>query len=740
MLLLALNACGTREDLDETDQISLLDAPKLDSIAAAPPRTAPTDAAIALGQSSAAPAFSEPSVPTTDVTDLRISARSKVSAINRAQNSNLEMTAISPDRMVSFNFRDSEMAGVVKAVANQIGNLSVTVTDTSLDRISFVAGPIPLRMALVELANTLQEYGFTLERHGTDLTLKATESTSPAQSGQALLRPSFISIASLTRILQGGYPDLRITPLEPEQSISISGRPDQIEAAQALMRIVDSRPIGQGAASLIPLTVASAANVLREAQSLADRLRPTAGLHMIPLQRANAILVTGRNDADVVWLSAWLKRLDVAAEQRQTVRVIPVLHRTAAPVALIVKSLLDPKPAAEGNGLAPGLAPSGAGAAVPSSLSGSAFLSKPGAPSVGVNSGNRPTPTEGAPPGIAGEMPIIDDQRGLDQAGMETPFRISTDVARNTIVVSGTPEQMTTVTALIRALDRPGRQIFLQAAIIEVTLTNDYQFGIDFLLGSKKGALGQASSIGAGGGFAGNSSGGLSLTPASSFGNGLGFIINSTDLKMILSAIGSRSAVRLLSAPRLLVAENEDGHIQVGDQVPVLTQTQESIATSTPTTTNSITYVDTGIILDVTPRVGADQSVTLKIAQQAATAVTTDSSTINSPTIQKRQLTSTVSVNSGQTVALGGLMQVQTTRTKTSVPLLGDLPYVGSLFRTDSDKKTRTELLVLLTPRVIDMPQDLNDLTRELQAKISALDLDDEANFGNAAQEGKLAP
>src|SRR5262249_46638536 len=157
-------------------------------------------------------------------------------------------------------------------------------------------------------------------------------------------------------------------------------------------------------------------------------------------------------------------------------------------------------------------------------------------------------------------------------------------------------------------------------------------------------------------------------------------------------------------APKVLVLNNHTAALQVGDEVPILqaqvTSTTGSIDGSLPVT-NEVDYRDTGVILNVTPRVNDSGLVLLDISQEVSDVSTTTSSAINSPTIAERKIASSIAVQDGQTIALGGLIRDKDTQEKTGIPYLNDIPYLGFLFGNTNGEHDRTELLVLLTPRVV---------------------------------------
>jgi general secretion pathway protein D len=170
-----------------------------------------------------------------------------------------------------------------------------------------------------------------------------------------------------------------------------------------------------------------------------------------------------------------------------------------------------------------------------------------------------------------------------------------------------------------------------------------------------------------------------------------------------------------------MVRDNQPARIQVGDQVPVLTQQAVSTITPGAPIVNSVQYIDAGVILEVTPHVNASGLVSLDIAQQISTPVRTETSNIDSPSIQQRMIETSVAVQSGDVVALGGLISDRETKGGQGLPALRRIPVFGSLFGTKGRDSARTELLVLLTPKVIRDSEEAREVTYEIGTRMRAL-------------------
>ena len=201
------------------------------------------------------------------------------------------------------------------------------------------------------------------------------------------------------------------------------------------------------------------------------------------------------------------------------------------------------------------------------------------------------------------------------------------------------------------------------------------------------------------------------------------------DVRLLLTAEANKNKVNVLSSPSLMVLNNQEATIKVGDQVPILTG-QYGNFTGTGTTItgnpvyssyNSVNYRDTGVLLTVRPRVNAGGLVIMDLEQAVDDVKEQTSGNINSPTITQRQIRSSVAVASGETLVLGGLIKEQTGNNRSGIPLLHDLPIIGSLFGSTNKTFARTELVVLLTPRVVENRGSAREITNEFRRKLTGL-------------------
>ena len=254
----------------------------------------------------------------------------------------------------------------------------------------------------------------------------------------------------------------------------------------------------------------------------------------------------------------------------------------------------------------------------------------------------------------------------------------------------------------LKVLDVPQAQVVIEAMVAEVTLGDDLSHGVEAFLTAQgldvsSSASGTASSR-TGGGFL-----------RAQFG------VPGAKADVILQALQNVTNVKIISTPYLTVVDGKKAKLVIGDQIPFSTVTQTAQLTGTTTVTQQITVKDTGVVLEVTPRIRADNSVVLGINQSVSSAKNNDTVGGLTPTIATRSVQSDVIVQSGSTIMLAGLVQESTNLTESGIPVARSIPVIGDLFKQRVDKATRSELIVLITPRVIRRSIELENITRQMR-------------------------
>jgi len=296
--------------------------------------------------------------------------------------------------------------------------------------------------------------------------------------------------------------------------------------------------------------------------------------------------------------------------------------------------------------------------------------------------------------------------------------KIIADEVNNALIIMATAQDYTVVQSVLKQLDVMPLQVLIDATIVEVTLKDELKYGIKWFLTHNNGGENAASSGGqdffadALKTAAGVSTGGL----------GYAFISDSGDIGAVLEAAATDNIANVISSPSIMVLNNQEATIQVGVEVPILSSASTNTSGGVdPIVTNTIQMRDTGITLKVKPRVNANGLVIMEIDQKADDVLDTSTSGIDSPSFQQRQIQSTVAVQSGETIVLGGLISENDTFNQNGIPLLHKLPWIGPLFGETDKKNNKTELVVLLTPRVVGTRQDARFITNEFKRKLSGI-------------------
>jgi len=349
----------------------------------------------------------------------------------------------------------------------------------------------------------------------------------------------------------------------------------------------------------------------------------------------------------------------------------------------------------------------------------------PGGGASGTTSGLGASPllAQGAPPAAApSDQTGGGSTAGTDQTASGPtnpalalpPVRIVADEKNNNIVIFAQPRDYRMIEQALQRLDIVPLQVLIEATIAEVTLSNNLQYGLQyffhahenqFIFGSTTSPITAATAI------------------AGTF-PGFNYILGSTNANVVLNLLSAITDVHVVSAPELLVLDHQTASLLVGNEVPIPTAQIQSTITAGAPIVNTVQYIDTGVILKVSPRVNANGLITLDVGQEVsavANASTTAATNSLGPTITQRRIQSTITVQDGETVALGGLIQDTNSLTKDGLPVLSDVPVLGALFRSTDRSVARTELLVLLSPRVLHNASDARAATDELESRLHSL-------------------
>jgi len=453
-------------------------------------------------------------------------------------------------------------------------------------------------------------------------------------------------------------------------------------------------------------------------------------LRVLPIERLNAIMVVTPRAAYLDEVRYWIEQFD-RPNLRSTepqLFVYKVQNGSADHLAQLLNGIYGGTAPQQGGfsgatGLAPGLTGvGGATSNVNNSFAGQFGANRTsgfGAGGFGASAGTG----MGAGTRLGSANPAGAQQQGpsVVTTDLGANVRVMADRINNTLLIHAAPAEYERIATTLKRLDIQRAQILIEASIIEVTLGDGLEYGLQWAfnggIGAGRTGTGVIGAAKAGGVLAadGSSPAGVSSAFTYTLRNAAG------NISAVLSALANKSLVKVMSSPSLMVLDNHSAAIQVGTQQPVNTGTTIS-GTNNFQTTN-IQYKDTGVMLGVTPSVSAGDLVTLDI-DQMVTDVGPDSAsaaTAGYPTFMQRQINSKVAVRSGETLVLGGLIKDAAASGKAGLPGLSAIPVIGALFGRHRQSAERTELLVILTPRVLRSDEDARAVGRELRDRMQGL-------------------
>jgi general secretion pathway protein D len=619
-----------------------------------------------------------------------------------------------------LNFENTPIPTVTKVILGDILGVGYTIDPRVQGTITLSSGrPISKNDVLFALESALRTVNAVLVRDGSGYRLLPAADAigsgsvdiaaggDPAQPGYGItiVPLQYVSVQTVSKLLDSFALKPGAIRADPSRNLLvIQGSGAERRAAVQTVMDFDADWMRGQSVGIYPIANTTPEPLIKELEKIMDAGDGGLSQNMVKLQaidRLNAILVVTRKAELLRTAEMWIRRLDSSETASTGVKVYRVRYGDARQIARLLNELFVGGSASSIESAANQLAPGGGAAA----LSSVEKLS--GGPMAPTTSGVRATvplaPTDGgqgggagrnASPGGAGAGPILPD------------VRITPDVVNNTLLIYANQENYKIIERALNQIDRPQLQVALDATIAEVDLNDNLNYGVQFFL--QKGNLGSVLNTAA-----------AAQPPIGQTVPGFNFLIGSqASPQVILNALHAYTDTRVLSNPSLVVMDNQPASLEVGDQVPVTTGSATVLSTSN-TVVNTIDYVDTGIILHVTPHIYANGSILLEIEQQISAVDTTSNTGTLTPTLSQRKVKSEISVVSGQTVLLAGLISETQNRVRDGIPLLDQIPGVGELLSTQNQKQMqRTELIIFIQPQIIRDSVDASVVAEELRSKL----------------------
>ena len=483
----------------------------------------------------------------------------------------------------------------------------------------------------------------------------------------------------------------------------VSGAADELARIVDMVNTFDIDILKGRSFGLFPLAHVDAETLIKELEEVFyKKAKGEEGefFRFIPIERLNAILAISHQSRYLKDIEQWIMRLDRAnSANGGGVNVYKVQHVDAVELANTLNDIFGNGSGSRQSSSRRDKSPKLANDKKPGELSNkssdskSSFDTKKNTPERSVSSGN-----SDAKVANVGDVRIVADE------------------ANNSLIIVATAQEYEIIRPIVNQLDVMPLQVLVDATIVEVTLTDNLKYGIQWYFNHSNGGQNIVESNDLGALAAGAATGGF----------GYSFLSKSGDIKAVLNAEASNNNVNVISSPSLMVLNNQEASIQVGKEISLMTGSLGSLnnTNTTGSTSNNVFSQQqqrkTGVKLKIKPRVNANGLVTMEVTQSVEDPGAIPANGTN-PSILTREINSSVAVQSGETIVLGGLIKDNNTDDNNGIPLLHDVPILGTLFGSKTRTKDKTELVVLITPRVVKSRQDAGLITDEFKRKLSGI-------------------
>jgi general secretion pathway protein D len=598
-----------------------------------------------------------------------------------------------------------------------------------------------LRMSNVAMVHDRNGYRLIPAADATGSGFVDTDEATRAGYGISVVPLRYVSAQAMLKLLDGfGIKPNAVRVDNARNLVIIQGTGPERRSAVDTMLSFDGDWMRGQSVGVFPIRNSTPEPIITEIEKIMDTGEGGLSQNMIkfqPVARLNAILVVSRKPEYLKTVATWIKRLDESDTSGVNLKVYRLHYGSAKQVAGLLNEILVGRGSGGLDNAQSQVAP-GAGLSIASSGGPLAALSaqpptalgQAGAGGAGAATAARPAGAGGAAGTAGNDQSAAGSGGAFGAAGngqsAQANIRITPDIVNNSILVYASQETQRIVEQTLRQIDRPLMQVAIDATVAEVTLNDTLSYGVQYYLaGTQLGGSNTPSSAitgTTGTGTTTNTGSLFSTAGASSMlsavAPGLNLVLGPANMpNLILSALHNVTDVKVLSNPSLVVLDNQTATLQVGDQVPISTGTA-TVLTANNTVVSTIDYRNTGVILRVVPRVSAGGNVIIDIEQESSSVAPGSSSSLT-PTISDRRVKSSVSVASGQTVLLAGLISDETDRTRQGIPVLDKIPGIGDLFSQQSGTKVRTELIIFIRPTIIRDAVDAHMVAEELRSKLN---------------------
>ena len=616
---------------------------------------------------------------------------------------------------VSLNFEQAPLSEVMHAIMGDILGLDYIVDHPVNGNVTLrTRTPVPRDQLLVILESLLKannvvmirgsdgRYLVTGEQHGTKLRPSVSNPGNTIAGYSTIIVPlQYISAPAMAEILKPvAEPSAFVRIDRTRNLLMLAGTRVQLDGWLDMIATFDVDTLKGMSVGLFPLENSS----VDEAREALEAVLASGGegeepglaglIRVIPIKRLNSILIVTPRAHYLDSAQKWIRRLDEAhySSLDRRLFIYPVQNTTASRLAELLNRIYSGS-AGKGadregeGGVAPGMSPETLGIESGDFVGGK-FKNdaSSGITSIGISSDG-------------------------DADAMLADVRVVSDDENNALMIYASGVQYRLIEEALQQLDVVATQVIIEASIMEVTLTDELRYGLEWTF--KNGIGNDYDGLGV---LADGASGPAAVAPGFSY-----TITNSIgDISAVLNALSQQSLVNIISTPSVMVLDNHEAYIQVGEQVPIR---QSTTVTDGGTTVENVVYRDTGVQLHVRPSVNAGGLVTMDIEQSVTDVGSIDVG--GNRRFLERKILSRVAVRSSESVVLGGLIRENAANSDDGVPFLHKIPVVGNLFGTTEKSDTRTELVVIITPRALYSESELREVSEEMRSRIGHMEMID---------------
>ena len=641
-----------------------------------------------------------------------------------------------------LNFDNADVSAVSKAILGDVLKSNYLIDKRVSGQITLTSSqPVPRSRLVPLLESSLSSIGAAVIKDQDLYRIVPSTDTAGIGTidgrnegegfGTSVITARYMPAANLGHLLEEfGSRSGSIRTDQSSNMVIIQGSAAERRAAIDAANMVDVDWIRSKSVAILPVANSAPDVIIGELNRILDNGEggmTRGAIQLEPMSRMNAVLAVTRRPEGLDLVRKWVSRLDRTDPSAAGVKVYRLQYAQAKTVAAALNDLFgsgsgsgsgSDKDAPETGG--PALGPNGGSGGSGSGSGGSSGQQSTGIGTGASGFGSSASNQEGSggsqsPFGTlkasmlsesAKAKGAIGDTEGL-RSENAPKIRVTADLSTNSLLINASASDYKVVERAVHQMDRQPVQVAIEATIAEVTLTDQLQYGVQFFLQGK-------TSLGIGGT--------TSLPVQSVNAAGLNLLAGGlSSPRVLLNALQSYTTVKVLSSPSLVVLDRQPAVLQVGNEVPILTRTAQAVdSSSTAPVVNNVDYKDTGVILNVLPKVNANGVVTLDVEQQISAVTSTDPTTLT-PTFSQRRVRSSVAVSSGQTVMLAGLISDTRSTDRSGIPGLGSVRFLNDFLTSHDSAVQRTEIIIFIKPKIITSAADAQNVTEEFHDRLQTM-------------------